>query len=147
MIGQSRLKGRLKDKISILAMCVLAVGLVAAGCGSSSSDGNLSKAEFATQANAICTEAQKKLTEGLSGGEASDFALSTADALQAEVDQIGALGAPSSDAAAVEEMLDRARKTIAAIEANPKDVSQANPSLAKAEGLADRYGLKACLLS
>jgi hypothetical protein len=120
----------------IFVAVILAVGLVAAGCGSSNdnsstSTAGLTKAEFVAQANAICDKGNKQ-DAGVAG-------------IQSQIDQVRALGAPSGDEATVTNMLDVAQADLDKVKANPAllNSSKANP-FGDFAALAHPYGLTSC---
>lgn len=138
-----------------LATCML---LAAYGCGGGSSE--LSKAEFVKQADAICVDAQKQMSKTIGSepkslyGEPRQTKVlygTTAKTLEAEADEIDALGAPSADAAQIEAIVASTRQVVSTIgdgeELDEKEFHEANSQMAKAEKLAHDYGLKSCLLS
>jgi hypothetical protein len=143
----------------------LAVGLVAAGCGSSSSHTAsttakpaLTKAQFLAQGNAICAQgnqksaAAAKALEKVVGNHAPTQAQITAyvngvfvPLIQSQIDQIKALGAPSGEQAALTRMLDIAQTDLNAVKSNPAAlVSNNSHPFANFAQVAHRYGLTAC---
>jgi hypothetical protein len=153
-----------KHALALVIGCIVS-GLLIAGCGDSDSseadtndatatnvavtiaeDASLSKAEFVKKANAVCSAAFKWLEKQSDTGK-RDYITNAVIALEREIDGITEVGAPSGDRAKIEAMLDRAKKTIEAVEANRKKIEPANHQLEKAEKLADKYGLKSCFLS
>ena len=122
----------MRSKLTWIAACALALGLIAAGCGGD--DGNddstegtgtggtetLTKAEFIAQADAICKESNKQIEkagkeigESSSAAEVDAFAADTvAPAIQSQLDGIEALGAPTGDEAQITAILDAAQADI-----------------------------------
>jgi hypothetical protein len=157
------LPGRRRGVAGIAA--TLAVGLAAAGCGSSSSHTTsaatqpaLTKAQFIAQANAICTQgnqksaAAQKALEKVLGNHAPTQAQIVAyvngvvaPLIQSQIDQIKALGMPSGDRAALTNMLNLAQTDLNAVKSNPAGLlaSKQNPFHNFAQ-LAHSYGLTAC---
>ena len=153
---------------------VLAIAVVAAGCGSSSSGGSssssggdesaasaLTKPEFIKAADAICEESNEALE-----GEANEFAKENeidiekpteaqqeevvsevvAPAIRAQAEGISALGAPSGEEEEVEAIVE-------AVEAGAEEAEEDPGTLVSGEGggpfkeaneLANEYGLKVC---
>jgi hypothetical protein len=117
-----------------------AICVFLAGCGGG--DDELSKAEFVTQADAICRKAQDKLSK-----VEKNYASGIVDLLNSEADEIEALDGPSGDADEIEAIVASTRKAAEAVEANKTDLAKAEATAEKAEKLADDYGLKDCLMS
>jgi hypothetical protein len=142
----------------------LAVGLAAAGCGSSSHTAStttkpaLSKAQFLAQANAICTQgnqksaAAQKALEKVVGNHAPTQAQITAyingvfaPLIQSQIDQIKALGAPAGEQASLTKMLDLAQADLNNVKSNPAALVRSNSHpFANFAQLAHSYGLTAC---
>jgi hypothetical protein len=150
----------------LLAMLsgVVAIAVIAAGCGSSSGDSSsasLTKAEFLKQGNAICAKGNdeiearfeafgkehhlsqsKQLTEA-ELAEASETIL--IPTVRKQVDGIRALGAPSGEEQEVEKVLDAADEALEKAEENPKLLAAQNAGpFARANKLAREYGLVKC---
>jgi hypothetical protein len=145
---------------------MIAVGVLVAACGSSSSSTSrtatpaLTKAEFVAKANAICTKGNaqtqtataayvKKLGLGANAKPTNAQVAKVADAVlipgaQAEIDAIKALGAPSGDQQTVNTILAAVQQAVDKVKRNPALVNT-NPKLfAAANKLASAYGLTAC---
>jgi hypothetical protein len=152
---------------------VLAVAIVAAGCGSSSDDSSsdtgssdttgttaaLSKAEFIKQGDAICTKGNESIET-----EANEFAKENnvntekptqaqkeeviiavvAPAVRKEGEEIAELGAPSGDEEAVEAIVAAVEEGADELENEPKLLIDGKNPLAKGSKLAKSYGLKVC---
>ena len=137
-------------------LSVLIAGLVIAGCGSSDSSTTttaaLSKADFVAQANAICDKGNAQ-TQQLANqtftnnkptqAQITAFTTGQVANIQAQIDQITALGAPSGDEQTVSQMLDLAQQDV--------DKLKNDPSAAKDNHLFDNfvavahpYGLTTC---
>lgn len=137
--------------VALAAMLVL--GLVVGGCGSSrsSTTAALSKPQFLAQGNAICARgnqrlgaADKTLGNQPSKAQITAFVTSTfAPDIQSQIDGLRALGAPSSDQAAVASMLDAAQTDLNKIKSNPALLAS-GAGFADFAHLAHPYGLKAC---
>ncbi len=151
-----------KRLIAMLAG-VVAVAIVAAGCGSSSDTSEttaaLNKAEFIKQGDAICTKGNKAIET-----EANEFAEENnvntekpTKAQQEEVitevvapgvrkqgEEIAALGAPSGDEAEVEAIVTAVEGGAEELEENPSLLIEGKNPLAKGSKLADSYGFKVC---
>jgi hypothetical protein len=137
----------------------LAFGLVAGGCGGSSKSSTsksattamLSKPQFLARGNAICARgnqslgaADKALGNQPSQAQITRFVASTfAPDIQTQIDGLRALGAPSSDQAAVSNMLGVAQTDLNKIKSNPALLAS-GAGFADFARLAHPYGLTAC---
>lgn len=142
-----------------------ALGLIAAGCGSSSnsstesSTSSLTKAEFLKQGNAICAKGNEEINEGfeefvkergLSKTKAPSKAVQE-EAVEAvlipriskELESIRALGPPDEEAEAA---LDAAEEALEQGEEDPTQFlkNESAGPFAKANKLAREYGLTKC---
>jgi hypothetical protein len=113
----------------------LAVAVAAAGCGSSSnstssstSTAALTKAAFLVKANAICAVGNK--------------AKPSVTNIQAQIDGIRALGAPSGDETTVTNMLDIAQADLNKVKSNPALLN--SNVFGNFAALAHPYGLTQC---
>jgi hypothetical protein len=150
----------------VLVVGVLALGLVAAGCGSSDDDSTdtveetvtLTKAEFIKQGDQICKQAEddseveaEEFAEenGFTLDDASDEQLEEAigevlvPALDRQAEEIDALGAPEGDEEQVEEILTALDEASAEVADNPSIAFKGDP-LKEADQLAKAYGFKVC---
>lgn len=138
---------------------MLIVGLAVAGCGGSSdssssttSAATLSKAQFLSQANAICAKGNKelnaagaKLGKNSSQADFTRYVTGTAiPGIQSQIDGITALGAPSGDQATVTSMLNLAQQDLDKIKANPDLLAGNVDQFANFAKVAHPYGLTAC---
>jgi hypothetical protein len=150
---------------ALALVAILTVGLVAAGCGSSSSTSTtaaLTKAEFLKQGNAICKKGNqqinkvahqtfnpKKYPNGPPPKSVqTKFVTDTViPSVQGQIDGIKALGAPTGDEAQVKAIVDAAQSALDKAKADPTLMFQNNPKndpFAKANQLTTSYGLTAC---
>jgi hypothetical protein len=118
-----------------------------------------SKAEFVDQADSICLHARERLSEGLDddpgsrvgrAGRPDRLYKGTADALRFEADEISALEAPRADMDEVDKIVESARRVAIALEEGENSLDgkdEAAAQMAKAEQLAEAYGLESCLLT
>ncbi len=144
------------------ASLVLAAAGVA-GCGSSSSSTSsssaaatsapaISKAVFLAKANAICVRgnakskaARAKLGASPSEEQIVSFVRGTeVPAVQAQIDQIRALGAPAGDQATVKKMLDLAQQAVGRVKVVPTILTTGEDVFAPFAALAHPYGLTSC---
>jgi hypothetical protein len=146
--------------ISIL-ICVLAAGLIAAGCGSSDKSGeksSITKAEFVKKGNAICAQGNKEIeaqgqkifgkdpSKRPSKAKLEEFSKTVLiPNVEDQVNKIRALGAPKGDEAKVKAILDAADQGIQTGKQDPLSLTneQADP-FAEANKLARGYGLTVC---
>ncbi len=139
-------------------VALLAVGIAGCGGGDDSTEAettaSLSKSEFVKQANAICAEGNKE-TEAVFGsfeeGEPKAEAETVIEqefvpAVQGQIDEIGALGAPEGDEETVEEMLDLAQADLERVENAPGIVINGSETdqFADFAKIAHPYGLTEC---
>jgi hypothetical protein len=151
-----RLRGRLA---AVAIAATLSVGLVAVGCGgtgksktASTSARAVAKREFLAKANAICTRgneqaraAAAKLSKNSTPTNvAAVLKSSYVPAIQAQIDGIRALGAPSPDQATVTKMLNIAQADLNEVKRNPAVVAGNGSRFADFAKLAHPYGLTAC---
>lgn len=149
----------------IAILGALAAGLLAAGCGSddnsdkqsfgtsvgSASTASLSKADFVTQANAVCKTANQELDQaGQALGqnptpeELDSFVTdNVTPTIQTELDAIRALGAPAGDEQTVNAILAAADSGLQRLQADPSLLTTGDP-FGEANQLADDYGLTVC---
>jgi hypothetical protein len=151
-----------KRPIALLAGA-LAIALIVAGCGSSSDDStaSITKAEFIEKSDAACTRGNEQIEsefqsyakkngigEKKEPTEAQSTELSETillPAVQQEVEEIRALGAPSGEEDEVNAILDAVEEGIEKGEEDPGSLVTENPAaFAKANKLAGEYGLKVC---
>lgn len=138
-----------------LLVAVLALALVAAGCGSSKK--SISKAEFDRKGNAICAAGNKEIeSKGRAmfanrKGKPSDAELKKFStevlipSVEKQVNQLRDLGAPKGDEDKVKAILDAADEGIQKGKQDPLSLTQegAGP-FEKANKLAKDYGLTVC---
>jgi len=138
------------------------VGLAAGGCGSSSSSSKstggtattaVTKPQFLAKANAICTQGNKqtdaanaKLGKNPTQAQiAAVLKTATVPSIQAQIDGIRALGAPSGDQATVTNMLNLAQADLNKVKSNAALLTAGGASpFADFAKVAHPYGLKAC---
>lgn len=152
---------------SIAALtALLALALLAAGCGSSSSDSTssggstLSRTQFVKRANAICTKEresvptrvaayEKKAPAGLSPAEAQAAGVQAVllPTFESEVTAIRALGAPAGDEQTVDAILSAQSEAIEVVAAK-KDINPEEGGFEhyfdQADNLMRAYGLNGC---
>lgn len=143
--------------------------LLASGCGGGGSDevsvttGSLSKAQFISRADAICSAAFSNFTrEYIAFGKKHPPPPSKAEQLEwlAEItetmlvpnyeprfEEIGALGAPSGDEEKVSEFLTAFNRRLDEIKAEPTELTSSPYPFKEASKLAQAYGLTGCAKS
>jgi hypothetical protein len=154
----------LSKRLTLLFAAVLALALVA-GCGSSDDSTDtveetvtLTKAEFIEQGDQICERAEKDSeSEAEEFAEENDFELEKASeeqleeaisevlvpALDRQVDELAALGAPEGDEEQIDELIVALEDASADVADDPSQAFEGEP-LKKASELADDYGFKVC---
>jgi len=140
----------------IAAGLVVAAAAVGAGCGSSSDDEPLSRAEFVQQANAACRAAQTRLAREPYPRKVEEFrswGAKVATIQQELVDRLGELNPPEATKAAFErltaglqtsqeqtaeitQLVSGDRRALAAASATNQRQNDANTQTARALGLA-----------
>ena len=144
--------------VRMLAGATLAiVGLIATGCGGSSSSSTtstaLTKSEFLAKGNAICAKGNKTISQAAkqtfgnskpSASQVNQFVTQTViPSIQDEINGIKALPAPSGDEAKVSAIAAGAQGALDKAKANPKLLTErggADP-FAAVNKLANAYGL------
>jgi hypothetical protein len=144
-------------RVSLAALLGVLV-LLAAGCGGGGEE-SLSKAEFQSQANAICAKYQKQL-EALgtpsSLDEIPDLVAQALAILNKEIDEIAALNPPEELQSDFDKMIAASNKTKAAADdlsaaaksgdqaAVQKALEDGNAASKEADQLATELGLSEC---
>ncbi|MGZ5326344.1 MAG: hypothetical protein ACXWEL_06905 [Solirubrobacterales bacterium] len=148
----------LRKRISWLFAGVLAIALIAVGCGggsdNTSSTSDLTKAEFIAKANAICAQGNKEIQqafEALGQGKPSQAQLdqiatdTLLPSVEKQVSQIRDLGIPKGEEDQVNAILDSAQSGIDKGKADPSSlVSDQNDPFKEANQLAKQYGMTEC---
>jgi hypothetical protein len=157
----------LSKRLIATAVGVLAIALIAAGCGSSSdnstdSTASLTKAEFLKQGNAICATGNKQIEAGFESfgkenhlsenkqpteAQAAEVAETVLiPAVNTQIEGIRALGAPSGDEDQVNAILEAAEEAVEKTEEDPGALLSSNSenAFAKANKLSSEYGLTTC---
>jgi hypothetical protein len=144
----------MKGNLFLMLAGVLAIGLIASGCGSDddSTDGEaLTKEEFIAQADAICQQGNDDLDAA-----SARLSTKTTDAqfeafvndeivpnVQGQLDQIGELVPPEADQEQIDALLDSANDGVEELAQDPSQAQYGDP-LGEANTLATDYGLKVC---
>ncbi len=142
---------------------VVAIVVIVTGCGSSSDDGTtaLTKAEFISQADAICKKGDNEIQSefetfekenGLKEGEEPSKAQKVEVAetivtpnIKGQSEALRALAAPSGDEDEISAMLDALDEGVEEAEADPAVLFSAKTTPFKpASKIAKEYGLTAC---
>jgi hypothetical protein len=147
------------NRLIALFAALVAVALIAAGCGSSDdsttdSTASLTKAEFLKQGNAICDAGNKEINAGFNeflpkGKEPSkaelDEAMETVliPSVTKQVEEIRALGAPEGEEEAVEDFLVGAEEELEKGEEEPAYLAT-DSSFNKTTQEAKAIGLTSC---
>ncbi len=150
---------------------VLAIAVIAAGCGSSSSSSSseestssLTKAEFIKQGDAICAKANKEneaefeefakehnLNENKEPSKAVQEEIVTgifAPSISGQLEDIRALGAPEGEEEQVDEILETVEGEVEEVEEEPTVLFEAEEEgtspFAEGNKMASEYGFKVC---
>lgn len=143
---------------------VLAIALVAAGCGSSSDDSTgastaLTKPELIKQGDAICEKGNKAIeaeaeefaeennvdTENPTKAQQEEVIVDVvAPGVRKQVEEIGDLTPPSGDEAEIEAMVAAVEKGSDELESDPAKLIEGTNPLAQGSKLANAYGFKEC---
>lgn len=136
----------------------IVLALTAAGCGSSddsSGDDSITKAEFVTQANAICAESNKSINaaekDAFSGGQPTqadveNFVNDTViPEVESQITDIRALEVPDGEEDQINAILDAAESGLEEAKSDPAAMAgnQTDP-FAEANKLAGEYGMTEC---
>jgi hypothetical protein len=138
--------------MNLRKMGSLVAVLLVPGCGGSSSgSGSLTKTEFITAANAICSSAEEERKEALQGvsgenPEAVELTNSALPAVEKMTEELGDLGPPPGDGQKVQEIVAAYEAGIKRIEADPGNLTAAINAFTKANQLAEDYGLTDCAI-
>lgn len=152
----------MKTKLSLIAAAALATGLIAAGCGGdddeSSDSGTeattLTKAEFITEADAICAQGNQEIDQAFqtlskdpSQAQFDEVVTVTViPSIQGQIDDIRALGAPEGDEDQISAALDSAQEATDKVEEDPSILNdpQGEDPYTEAEKLLREYGITKC---
>ena len=154
----------LEQRRTALFVAILTVGLVAAGCGGSSSSSRntsttaaLTKPQFLKQGNAICEKGNQQINAAAqklfgkknkqpSKADATKFATDTLiPSIQSSINGLKALGAPKGDEAKVNAIITSAQAALDKFKKDPALVASntAHP-FKQSNKLARDYGLNVC---
>jgi hypothetical protein len=137
---------------------LVAVGMLAAGCGSGDGD-RLTKAEFIKQADAMCKRVLKDAQteyfaalrqsvqagkEGPGGGEGRDPNDILVDYYRTKTARLADLSPPGADEARIQAMLDALDAAIKEGEKDPTIFAAGTAALKKERRIAKEYGIKEC---
>jgi hypothetical protein len=139
-----------------------AVGLIAAGCGGGNDDASsptgteasaaLSRAEFISQADAICKAsgdeidaAGQALGKSPTGAELDAFTTDTVvPGIQSQLDQVGQLNPPEADQATIDSILASAQSVLDQVKADPGELRTNQDPFADVNKQTQAYGFKEC---
>jgi hypothetical protein len=149
-----------RQSIAVIAG-LLAVGLLAAGCGGDD-DGNttpISKAQFVQEADVACKKAGNQIqrdylaflkahadvTEATEAEYAELVSTVFKPNIEREIAELRALGAPSGDEQKVEAFIEARQESIQIAEAHPRMLlTEGEKVTAKSTQIAKEYGLESC---
>jgi hypothetical protein len=132
-----------------IAAALLAAGLVFSGCGSGD-PAPLPEKQFVEQANAICRAAERERDAASKAGaeeglkEADFVTEAVLPSIQSMTDELGGLGAPKGDEEQVEAIVTAFEEGIEKLEEEPSVQGASDAAFAKANRLAEGYGLSDC---
>lgn len=142
---------------ALVAVVVLALGVVVAGCGGAPTEtgadtarATITKADFIAQADRICAAGNEKIGEaaGMNATERGqeEFTLDTfLPAIQGEIDGVRALPVPAGDGEEITAFLDSAQNGLSEIQQDPSlSMDPETNPLNDAGRLAKEYGFKVC---
>jgi len=146
-----------------LVVGVILCGLFAQGCGgddgASAGAVELDSGEFVRRANAICAghehrmavESERQFQEAtahpnanINTSEVRRVTVFLVPNLEAELEELEALGEPKGGGIPVEVVLDAIRQVLDEAKADPKEFLDGLSPYARAENIAARYGLLRC---
>jgi hypothetical protein len=156
----------MKRYLILMLGCVVAAGLIAAGCGSddngnddssSSTSGtgtdttaSLSKAQWIEQADAICKESNDTIEAGSPGNDATSQEVDAyvtdtiVPAVQSQLDDIRALGTPTEEGDQADAIIQEAQTALDQLKSDPTALSKGQDPFADANADAQAFGLKEC---
>ena len=144
---------------ALVLLSIVAVALVAAGCGSSKKTHTtpaLTKAEFLKKGNAICKKGNQQINAAAkrafpakkrpSRAQVTAFAKdSVIPSVQNQINGVKALGAPPGDQAKVSAIVNTAQAALDKAKKDPIVLTQNGPGpFKKSNQLAKSYGLTVC---
>ena len=135
-----------------IGACAVAVTVVI-GCGGG--DDELTKSEFLKQGNAICAKGNKEIDAAVNKlfpgkqqptkAEITKFAEDTLiPSVEGQVSDLRDLNPPSADEDQVNAILDEADSAVEKTKADPSLIATNKDPFAKANQMANAYGLKEC---
>ncbi len=149
-------------KGALLTVCIaLAAVLGIAGCGGDDeTSASLTRAEYVKQGNAVCKKAQDERTKALEEaiktakpGEELDKAgkenlVDTAlvPQYQEMAKGLDELGTPEGDEAKAEDLVEAMEKSLKDVEAEPLEAFETVKQFAKANAIAEDFGLTNCVI-
>jgi hypothetical protein len=141
---------------------VVAIAVIAAGCGSSSSDStsSLTKAEFIKQGDAICEKGNKNdeaefeafakennISQSKEPSKAQEEELVKTvilPSISTQAEELGELGAPSGEEDQVNAIVEGVEEAVEKAEEDPSTVLKGNGPFEEVDTLTKEYGLKVC---
>jgi hypothetical protein len=125
----------MKLHASLAVAALLAVGVLAAGCGSSDDDSAtstaaISKAEFEAKANTICKQGNAEVEQAgkqlgnVNAAQLEDFAANTiVPNIQKQLDGVKGLGAPAGEEDQVNQLISTVQGDIDELKADPSKIN------------------------
>ncbi len=124
----------MKLNATLAVAVALALGGIAAGCGSSNDDSTtstaaISKADFVAQANQICKQGNAEVEQAgkqlgnVNEAQLEDFVANTVvPNIQKQVDGVKALGAPAGEEAQLNELISVTQADLDQLKADPSKI-------------------------
>ena len=138
----------------ITCLVLVAASALLAACGGDdeSSSEPLTKAEFLTQGNAICAEANKEIGAAIeeipSEPDEAQLESFTSDTfvpnIQGQLDDLGDLGPPEGDEEKVDAIIGSAQEALDKVEDDPSLLLSNDDPFNESYDLAENYGLEEC---
>lgn len=142
----------MRNTIAISILGALALGLLVAGCGggdsSSAEAQQLDKATYVKKAETICKQSSGRIAAGVTSGQFESpvriVQVILIPGLEAELEELRALGIPKEAKREVQAFLKAAQDVIDAAKANPGVFVEAASPYEATELAGRRFGLVAC---
>ena len=140
----------MNSRFALTLVVLIAVSVVAFGCGGDDSDSSasaapLTKAQFVKQANAICERGRQKAVATQATSQAAAVSQGIVPAIRSSIDEVSALSVPEGDEEQVEAIFESLRRALdQATEQKVASVTQLEALLKKPGAEARQYGISSC---
>jgi len=143
---------------SVAVLAAACLGLSAVACGGGGGGKTLSKADYLAQAKVVCQKGNRQLKSAsddvmakvppgskLTDAQITDFVRNTViPTIRDQVKQLRAIPPPKGEKAHVQEIYDELEKGLAALDKDPKKLTDGSNVFAAADALAQKYGISVC---